>query len=149
MDVNKEVEDSTYSLPHGQHKIVCPMCKNERKNKRDKALSVNIDNERIIYNCHHCGGKGVINKRRSFKMEVVKKEEKTAVEIPDTKQDEESIAWLEGRGISKQTASDCGVVLGKKKYKPVIGFTYPDERGGYRSNQVSKCKWREDFLVGG
>ena len=124
------------------------MCKNERKNKRDKALSVNIDNERIIYNCHHCGGKGVINKRRSFKMEVVKKEEKKAVEIPDTKQDEESIAWLEGRGISKQTASDCGVVLGKKKYKPVIGFTYPDERGGieaikYRSANGEKIFWWE------
>ena len=148
MDVNKEVEDSTYSLPHGQHKIVCPMCKNKRKNKKDRALSVNIDNERIVYNCHHCGGKGVISKRRNFKMEVVKKEEKKVIEKPNTKEDKESITWLEGRGISKQTASDSGVVLGKKKYKPVIGFTYPDDRGGieaikYRSANGEKIFWWE------
>ena len=148
MDVNKQVEDSTYSLSHGQHKIICPMCKNSRKKKRDRSLSVNIDSERIVYNCHHCGDKGVISKGRSFKMEVVKKEEKVVIEQPDTEQSDESKSWLEGRGISYQTASDCGVVLGKKKYKPVIGFTYTNEKGEveamkYRSANGDKIFWWE------
>ena len=151
MEVNKQVEDATYNLPHGQHKMVCPMCQNDRKNKRDKALSVNIDNERIIYNCHHCGGKGVISKGRNFKMEVVKKEEKKVVVVPDTKQDEESLAWLEGRGISKQTASECGVVLGKKKYKPVIGFSYLNDKDEleamkFRSANGEKLFWWEGHV---
>ena len=123
MDVNKEVEDSTYSLPHGQHKIVCPMCKNERKNKRDKALSVNIDNERIIYNCHHCGENGVINKERKFKMEIVKgntnkntnttKNTKTngnkaPNKLPENDMTGASAKWLEERGICLQTAIEYG-----------------------------------------
>jgi len=72
MYVNERVESSVGNLPLGQHKIVCPDCQNSRKNKKDRALSVNIDAERVIFNCHHCGSNGVIPKRRSFKMEVVK-----------------------------------------------------------------------------
>ena len=37
----------------GRKKQYCPECHNERKNKRDKSLSV--DWERCIAHCHHCG----------------------------------------------------------------------------------------------
>ena len=49
MVVNQEIETLTNNLSHGQHKIVCPLCKNSRKNKRDKALSVNVDAERVVF----------------------------------------------------------------------------------------------------
>ena len=36
----------------GQSKIACPECQKSRtKNKKDRPFSVNIDSEKIIYNC--------------------------------------------------------------------------------------------------
>ena len=138
MVVNQEIETLTNNLSHGQHKIVCPLCKNSRKNKRDKALSVNVDAERVVFNCHYCSESGVIQKRRDFKMSVVKKEEKPkTIDIPKTEISEEAKDWLNNRGISYQIASECGVVWGKKKYKPVIGFSYASEDG-----DVYAVKWR-------
>ena len=44
MYVNKKVENSIANLPHGQHKVSCPDCEGTRKkNRRDKPLSVNVD----------------------------------------------------------------------------------------------------------
>ena len=65
MYVNEKVENSIANLPHGQHKVSCPDCEGTRKkNRRDKPLSVNVDDERAVYNCHHCGSNGVIPKWR-------------------------------------------------------------------------------------
>ena len=36
MDVNQDIKSSTNNLSHGQHKIVCPLCADTRKKKRDK-----------------------------------------------------------------------------------------------------------------
>ena len=66
MDVNQDIKSSTNNLSHGQHKIVCPLCADTRKKKRDKSLSVNIDGERIVYNCHHCGSNGAVNNKSSW-----------------------------------------------------------------------------------
>jgi|TARA_R100000479_G_scaffold141921_1_gene77642 twinkle protein len=142
MDVNQDIKSSTNNLSHGQHKIVCPLCADTRKKKRDKSLSVNIDGERIVYNCHHCGSNGAVNNKSSWskpKMQVVKQQPKKQEPIELPKQDDiqESLAWLENRGISKQIASKTGVVLGKKKYKPVIGFSYASAKG-----DVYAVKWR-------
>lgn len=36
-----------------QQKIHCPKCHDDRKNKRDKSMSVNIRSR--VFHCHHCG----------------------------------------------------------------------------------------------
>lgn len=42
----------------GTDKTTCPRCSESRKNKRDKCLSVNIDEG--VYKCHNCGWQGGI-----------------------------------------------------------------------------------------
>ncbi|WP_455585199.1 bifunctional DNA primase/helicase [Bacteroides sp.] len=37
----------------GKMKAYCPQCREQRRNKRDKSLSVNLDNG--LCHCHHCG----------------------------------------------------------------------------------------------
>lgn len=37
----------------GKLKTHCPQCRDQRRNKRDKSLSVNLDNG--LCHCHHCG----------------------------------------------------------------------------------------------
>jgi len=39
-----------------QQKVTCPKCSGDRKNKRDRCLSVNTQEK--TYNCHHCGWSG-------------------------------------------------------------------------------------------
>jgi len=141
MIVNNDIEASVQNLSHGQHKTVCPICSNNRKKKNDKSLSVNIDSERIVYNCHHCGSNGAINTRKNWSkphmkaVKPIKKQE--PITLPNQDDKEDSIKWLENRGISEQIASTNGVVWGKKKYKPVIGFSYASEDGS-----VYAVKWR-------
>lgn len=40
----------------GQFKTTCPRCSQERKNKNEKCLSVNVEDG--VYSCHHCGWSG-------------------------------------------------------------------------------------------
>jgi twinkle protein len=49
------------TIPHmrgGNIKTKCPMCSGSRRNKLDHSLSVRVDNEGVVFNCHHCGWKG-------------------------------------------------------------------------------------------
>ena len=42
------------SFNSGNHKVLCPRCSHSRKNKKDPCLSVTIDGDQAVYNCHHC-----------------------------------------------------------------------------------------------
>jgi twinkle protein len=39
----------------GSFKTTCPQCSPTRKNKKDRCLSVKIDNDGVVWKCHHCG----------------------------------------------------------------------------------------------
>ena len=107
----EQIEATTNHLSYGQHKVVCPLCSNQRKkHTRDKPLSVNVSHDAIVYNCHHCGENGVINKARKFKMEIGKGKTNTNKntktngnnppdKLPDNDMTGESAKWLEERGI--------------------------------------------------
>ena len=97
-------------LSVGQYKRECPACSGTRKKKNDKSLSVNVDPERAVYNCHHCGMNGIVPFREreivqmhtSIDTHRVKKISKT--ELTD-----EAVQWLEARGIKKETAEALGL----------------------------------------
>ena len=64
MEVNTVIKYKTERLGTGQHKLACPVCQKERtKHKGDKPLSVSVQTDKTIYNCHHCGEKGIISKK--------------------------------------------------------------------------------------
>lgn len=54
----------------GSQKTTCPWCSHQRKNKRDRCLSVNSSSEKIVWKCHNCGKKGgvYVNQPDSGKM---------------------------------------------------------------------------------
>lgn len=91
----KRFEDfGIYGVTHGggNQKVFCPtqICK-ERKNKRDKSLSVN--RSLGIWNCHHCGWTGGLFERTEpFK--------KVEIKAKPIKQDSGPMEWLLNRGIT-------------------------------------------------
>lgn len=48
----------------GKIKTYCPKCRDSRKNKRDKSLSVDIDTG--LYHCHYCGWKGCAREKPEY-----------------------------------------------------------------------------------
>lgn len=42
----------------GNHKTMCPQCSHTRRHKRDACLSIKIDDQGIVWNCHNCAWSG-------------------------------------------------------------------------------------------
>lgn len=99
----------------GQHKIMCPSCSPERKKKNDRTLSLNITQDKILYQCWHCQQQGIVpleermpNIRQQEQKKVVAQKIQTDVLTPD------SIAFLEARGISRETANQTGLMSSRQ-----------------------------------
>ena len=64
------LHDNDISIPSygvGSYKTTCPQCSNQRKNKRDKCLSVTIkDSGDVVWLCHHCEWSG--GQKKSYKI---------------------------------------------------------------------------------
>ena len=70
MLVNKEVKEeikqtvlSKYTGGEYDVRTTCPLCSAGRKkaNQKDRCLSSRVYENRIIYNCHHCGERGLVS----------------------------------------------------------------------------------------
>jgi twinkle protein len=85
----------------GSFKTQCPKCSDERRNKKDACLSVDITEG--VYNCHHCGWKGTVNE--------FKPEKKTYVvpQFNNTQLSDKALEWFLKRGISKATLIRFGI----------------------------------------
>ena len=82
----------------GQIKTTCPHCTEDRKNKTDKSLSVNVTTGE--YNCHHCGKTGNIHKwrRKGARKTYVRPQWKNKTELSD-----KLVKYFESRAISQKT----------------------------------------------
>ena len=81
----------------GQEKTKCPQCSPRRKKSFDPCLSVNIDEG--VWNCHHCGWKGSLNKKPiTIEQVLVKPKQEIKTELP-----KDIIDWFADRGISEST----------------------------------------------
>jgi twinkle protein len=136
----------------GQHKIACPFCQDTRsKHKRDKPLSVNIESEKIIFNCHHCGENGIVPKKSQTRLRAVKPTPKPITKIDEPVNDLRSVGalFLKSRKISPEVALSYGTAIGgsgPNKYKPVIGFVYRTAEGDieaikYRDAEDKRFWW--------
>lgn len=150
-------EISNKANRHGQHKLACPVCQHTRsKHKSDKPLSVNIDGDKIVYFCHHCGVDGMINTgRKIIPMKKITQGNGTTpkkpVKIENKNTSSKSEEWLLNRGISLEVAERAGCLTLDKNNKPVIGFTFPLEGSSdeyeavkYRSANGTKEFWWEN-----
>jgi twinkle protein len=89
-------------------KMICPKCSHQRKNKRDRSLSVDLKTG--AYNCHYNGCDF-----RGYAVDI-KKEKKEYVKPPERleKLSKKSIDWFESRGISNNTLLRFGITESKE-----------------------------------
>ena len=117
----------------GKIKTQCPKCSNTRKNKRDKCLSVDLDQG--LFNCHNCGWAGTtkFEKKKEFiRPQSIK------VNLTDR-----VVNWFSTRGITEPTLIHWKIgesleyipQVGKKRR--AVNFNY------YRENELVNVKYRD------
>lgn len=127
---------------NGHIKTFCPKCRDQRHNKRDRSLSVDLDNG--LWKCHYCQWSGYLPKERN-EMSSLKYQRKEYVK-PTLKGSallsEKVIKWFSERGISMPTLTAMKITEGKEwmpqKGKEVntIQFNY------YLNGELINTKFR-------
>lgn len=121
-----------------QNKTRCPRCSDDRKNKRDPSLSVNLTEK--TWNCHHCQWHGKLMDKSEFKQK--EKDYVKPVFTNVTSLTPEIVDWFKKRGISQQTLIDSKITCGEefmpqtKQKEPVIKFNY------FRGDELINTKFR-------
>lgn len=118
-----------------QNRTNCPVCGPLRKKKNQKSLSVKLDGDDAVYNCHHCGISG--SAKISDELPEV------ASPVATSSLSRPQVAWLSERGISEETAHRCGLSEGtvyirsRDSEVSCIGFHYQNSDG------TRATKWRD------
>jgi len=124
----------------GQEKTTCPKCSENRRNKRDPCLSVNVTEG--TFNCHNCGWKG--NVKAFERKESAKRYEKPSPDmLKSTQLNERVVSYFAGRGISEGTLKKF-FVHGREEFMPqtqkkerCIVFPY------IRESEIVNAKYRD------
>lgn len=123
----KSYSDYGIEIPHGRTsgnvKTYCPQCRETRHNKRDRSLSVNLNEG--VWNCHYCGWSGRLEFTEEEKREwarqqsqlnqptaVTPKEYRKPKPRPASPMSEKALEWFRGRGISRATLEAMKVTEG-------------------------------------
>jgi len=128
-------------------RITCPSCSPERKNKRDKTLSVKRDGDRFMYHCFHCEEKGFLDLRPKVEVKAIAKQ-------PEPKKlTVNAIRFLNRRGISRAAAESLGVYSTEVFFRKLdrvgeaIGFPYYNQGRIYASKL--RCIEKKDHSQAG
>lgn len=123
----------------GEHKALCPQCSPHRKKKNLKCLNVNLD--KGVFNCWHCGWSGTLKSGEWQRPEVRKAYTKPAYVAPAQVPDG-TVAWFKTRGI------DAAVVERNQITKGCIYFPQVEEEREcimfpyFRGEEVVNIKYR-------
>tara|TARA_R100001530_G_scaffold123757_2_gene91786 strand:+ start:294 stop:1964 length:1671 start_codon:yes stop_codon:yes gene_type:complete len=134
----------------GQEKTKCPKCSNGRRKSFDPCLSVNIDDG--VWNCHHCGWAGSLNKKPKTIEQVLQKPKQ---EI-NTKLPQDIIDWFADRCISENTLEtekigfkNSWIEFPFYKDGEVVNIKSRTLAKGFKQEKnAEKCFYRFDHLQG-
>ena len=134
----------------GQEKTKCPQCSHRRRKSFDLCLSVNIDEG--VWNCHHCGWSGSLNKRPKTIEEVLIKPTK---EIK-TRLPQDIIDWFADRCISENTLEQEKIGFDNSwiqfpfyKDGEVVNIKSRTLAKGFKQEKnAEKCFYRFDHMQG-
>jgi len=131
------IEQLVEQFHEKQKRVICPFCSPDRKKKNLKELSLTRLNDGAVgYFCHHCSASGTVQPKER-KLSAVPK-----ATIINNKLTEIHYAWLESRGISKETADKMKLFAAEKWFHRLnataaaIGFPY------YRDGSLVSAKYR-------
>ncbi len=116
MDIGSTLQEHGIRLRNlsaGSHKTQCPECSHQRKNRRDPCLSVTIDGEGVVWNCHHCGFSGG-SRESGFRPQFQRREYNKPKREPNPQRTDKLVDWFTGRGISSATLEHFGIYRTKQ-----------------------------------
>lgn len=113
-------------------RIACPECSHQRKNPKQKDMTLTRKDGAVVYFCHHCMAAGAVRTRKGFTMSAVQEISKPAPKLTVAKNQLQShhYEWLLSRGISAATADKAKLFAADKYFtkleatKDCIGFPY-------------------------
>jgi twinkle protein len=94
------------SYREGSQKLLCPRCSHTRKHRSDLCLTLTIDPDGAVWNCHHCGWSGAVSERESNISAWPRKRPAEAPIKPIVTPGNPTPAvlqWFANRGISEAT----------------------------------------------
>lgn len=143
------------TLRSGNIKVFCPQCRQQRHDKRDKSLSVNLTTGQ--FHCHYCSFSGCAavyddNERRGwlerqpwYNTHPIKHEKKQ-YRIPDPRttppMSSKALAWFKGRGISPDTLTACHITEGPEWMPQKNGNANTVQFNYYLHGQLVNTKFR-------
>jgi len=125
MTIEQTLNENGIKLNHqqeGNQKVKCPSCQPPH-NPRDNPLSVTINDDGVVWNCHHCGFKGGKKTGSIFRPYVKPVYVAPTKLIP--KQESFMLRFFKDRGISESTINEFKIY----NENNWIGFQYFDENG--------------------
>lgn len=142
--------DIPYGRRSGKIKTICPQCHDQRSNKRDKSLSVDLD--KGVWHCHYCNWSGTneVRVKDDWQQRSTIRKQKKVYKLPAAQATEEqrhqvgakALAWFASRGISEQTLRALNVTEGMEwmpqtnKPENTVQFNY------YRGEELVNVKYR-------
>lgn len=138
VDIKTQKEYVVDANKANENAQVCPVCSEQRKNRKAKVFSYNAT-QGIGY-CQHCGVKVVKKKEleKSNTAQYTRPKWENHTELPD-----KVVEWFKTRGIGQNSLLDCRVTYGKE-FMPqvsqemgVIQFNY------FRDGELVNVKYRD------
>ena len=151
---HKDYAEFGIEIPYGRRsgkiKTICPHCHDQRSNKRDKSLSVDLD--KGVWHCHYCqwSGTNEVRVKDDWQAKATIRKQKKVYKLPAAQASEEqrhqvgakALAWFASRGISEQTLRALNVTEGLEwmpqtgKPENTVQFNY------YRGEELVNVKYR-------
>ncbi|MCM1441719.1 MAG: toprim domain-containing protein [Roseburia sp.] len=139
----KSYSDFGIDVPRGKTtgklKLICPHCHEQRKNKRDKSLSVDLD--KGVWHCHYCSWSGTIHVGERSN-DTPKKDYRRPTPRPITALSRRLVDWFNSRGISEWVLERMRINEGRKfmpqdgKEMNTVQFNY------YLNGELINVKYR-------
>ena len=153
----KDYSDYDIQIPYGKRsgkvKTFCPKCHNERRDKRDKSLSVDLD--KGVWNCHYCSWAGHLEydeqekqkwmeqqpwyQRTKIRQKPVYKKPKPRPHAPMSAK---ALAWFSSRGISEKTLLELKITEGLEWMPQKQGQANTVQFNYYHNEELVNTKFR-------
>lgn len=153
----KDFSDYGITIPYGRHggkvKTFCPQCREQRHDKKDKSLSVDL--EKGVWNCHYCGWSGHLEHTDEEKRQYAEQQRQYFAPIRNEKPEykkpkprgtnpmsEKALKWFAGRGISQQTLQALKITEGLEFMPQKEGAVNTVQFNYYKNGELVNTKFR-------
>lgn len=134
----------------GNRKVFCPECRDKRRDKRDKSLSIDLATG--AFNCHYCGWSGTVAEKEDWERErpwynsaPIRRQKpvyKKPTPRPTVPMSAKALAWFKGRGISEATLLALKVTEGSEWMPQKNGPANTVQFNYYKNGELVNTKFR-------